>query len=328
MRIPNAAYILPLRWTEDSGLAGLVAYLDRLTEWIEVTVVDGSPQPIFQHHEGAFPGGVRHINPLPLGLNGKAAGVVTGAFDSSASFLVLADDDVRYDEPALRRIVSLLGSADIVRPQNYFLDLPWHARWDTARSLINRARGSDYPGTLAVRREAIVRTGGYDANVLFENLELVRTVRAAGGREVRADDLYVGRTPPTSRQFFRQRIRQAYDGFAQPVRLCAELAVLPVLLLGGGPGIRRRLLVWTAVAAAACGAAEKGRRCHEGRLIFSRFAALWAPLWLLERSVCVWVAVALRLSGGVPYAGARLKRAGNRPAVLLRHHRGKLTGGL
>ena len=37
---------------------------------------------------------------------------------------------------------------DLVRPQNYFEPLPWHARWDTARTLLNRGLGRDYPGTL------------------------------------------------------------------------------------------------------------------------------------------------------------------------------------
>ena len=57
--------------------------------------------------------------------------------------------------------------------------LPWHARWDTARTLLNRCLGRDYPGTLAVRRSRMLATGLYDGDVLFENLELIRTVRAA-----------------------------------------------------------------------------------------------------------------------------------------------------
>jgi hypothetical protein len=99
-----------------------------------------------------------------------------------------------------------LGEADLVRPQNYFAELPWHARWDTARSLLNRVFSGDlefpigdFPGTLAVRRRALLATGGYDGDALFENLELMRTVRAAGGRVVTPLDLYVAPRPPRSR---------------------------------------------------------------------------------------------------------------------------------
>ncbi len=117
----------------------------------------------------------------------------------------------------------LLAEADLVRPQNYFDPLPWHARWDTARILCNRAFGSDFPGTLGVRSSFLRSIGGYDGDVLFENLELIRTVTAAGGRVIDAPDLFVRRRPPTVARFLEQRPRQAYDDWAQPLRF----AVVP-----------------------------------------------------------------------------------------------------
>ena len=41
-------------------------------------------------------------------------------------------------------------------------------------------------------------TGGYDGDALFENLELVRTVQAAGGRELHATGLYAPRADDTA----------------------------------------------------------------------------------------------------------------------------------
>src|SRR5215217_4010099 len=113
---------------------------------------------------------------------GKVGGVLTGVRLASHECLVVADDDVRYDADSLARVVEGLRGADVVRPQNYFTPLPWHARWDTARMLLNRMTGGDWPGTLGVRRSVLRATNGYDGRVMFENLELVRTVLAAGGR--------------------------------------------------------------------------------------------------------------------------------------------------
>jgi hypothetical protein len=48
------------------------------------------------------------------------------------------------------------------------------------RTLLNRASGGDWPGTLGVRRSALQRTGGYDGSAMFENLELVRGEAHAG----------------------------------------------------------------------------------------------------------------------------------------------------
>lgn len=332
----DAEYILPLRWSGDSGLAELSAYLRQLVDWIPVTVVDGSDPALFERHRAAFPPAVRHIRPEPAGVsaaaalsgdvrtsNGKVAGVMAGVRTSGAGFLLIADDDVRYTREALAAVVHHLRWADVVRPQNYFAPLPWHARWDTARTLVNRAWSADYPGTLGVRRSALLATDGY-AGVLFENLELIRTIKAAGGTERILPGLFVARRPPTARHFLRQRARHAYDDFAQPRRLLAELALLPAVAGTGllPASVRRTVLLAMAGAAVAC--AETGRRRHNGTAVFPGSAAWFAPLWALERAVCVWLAVAFGLAGGVPYAGSRIRTAAHSEAELRRRHAGKL----
>lgn len=313
---PAATYLLPLRWTEDGGIEALAAYLDEVVQWAEVLVVDGSPDELYAHHAAAFRPGIRHLRPRFACRNGKVAGVLTGLSEASCERIIIADDDVRYDARTFQRVIDLLDEADVVRPQNYFLFLPWHARWDTGRTLLNRAFGSDYPGTIGVRRSILGATGGYDGDVLFENLELLRTVHAAGGRELRADDLFVGRIPPPVRHFRRQRLRQAYDDLAQPPRLLLELSLLPTLILL----VRRYGAVCCLpIAAVVIGLAELGRR-RGGRQVFPATAALWAPAWLVERMLTVWAALGLRMTGGVPYAGSRLTNAGNSLRVLRRRH--------
>jgi hypothetical protein len=168
---------------------------------------------VFAAHHIWFGGSVIHI-PVDTELtaaNGKVSGVLTGLRRAPHDKVVIADDDVRYDEAGLAFMSRLLDEADLVRPQNYFSPLPWHARWDTARSLLNRAFGADYPGTLGVRRGVVMNAGGYDGDTLFENLELIRTVEAVGGRVLDAGGFYVQREAPTARHFWSQRVRQAYD---------------------------------------------------------------------------------------------------------------------
>ena len=257
----GVSYVLPLRWTRPGPIEELAAYLRLLgSEVDEALVVDGSPASLFEQHAEALRGVARHLPPhsdLDFRM-GKVNGVVTGVRECSHERVVLADDDVRYDCPELRRTVDLLGEADLVRPQNYFNELPWHARWDTARSLLNRVFTGDptfpvgdFPGTLAVRREAFLASGAYDGDALFENLELMRTIRASGGVVLTPLDLYVARRPPDAAQFLSQRVRQAYDDFAIPARLCAFLAVVPLVseLVRRGHGHR-----------AARGGAGLGRR--------------------------------------------------------------------
>ena len=309
-------YILPIKASSSQAEGELTAYLRWLAPLAEVIVVDGSAPAPFAQHAAAWGGMVRHVAPAPdlATPMGKVGGVLTGVQLASHERLVIADDDVRYDESALRRMARELDAADVVRPQNFFDPLPWHARWDTGRMLLNRLTGGDWPGTLGVRRSILRATGGYDGRAMFENLELVRTVLAAGGTEAVPLDLHVARRPSTTRHFWSQRVRQAYDELARPRRMAAQLAVLPLAVLGVAA------LGWPALAGGAAmiaGAAEVGRRREGGAAVFPASASLFAPAWGAERAVCSWLALGSRLLlGGVPYRGTILHHAATPMPVL------------
>jgi hypothetical protein len=123
----------------------LTAYLRWLAERAETIVVDGSPSVIFAAHSAvwadAIEAGLRHVAPAAdLATEmGKVGGVLTGLRLASHDRVIIADDDVRYDEGALDRLAAALESGDVVRPQNYFDPLPWHACWDTGRRPDRRA---------------------------------------------------------------------------------------------------------------------------------------------------------------------------------------------
>lgn len=317
-------YILPIKSAVPHTGEELTTYMCWLTGRAETIVVDGSPPAVFAAHAEAWHSGLRnglrHVPPaadLATSM-GKVGGVLTGLRLASHERVIIADDDVRYDDDTLARVASTLDTADVVRPQNYFSPLPWHARWDTSRMLLNRLTDGDWPGTLGVRRSALRATGGYDGRALFENLELVRTVVAAGGRETALPGVYVLRRPCTVRHFWSQRVRQAYDEFARPGRFAIQLAVLPAVVALAATGR------WGALAAGVVTAvlmAEAGRRRAGGRHIFPVSASLFAPAWVAERAVCSWLALGARIClGGIPYHGSVLRHAATPMRALVVRH--------
>jgi hypothetical protein len=326
----DAEYVLPLRWSakvSQRESPELGRYLAWLSAILDVTVVDGSDDAVFARHRDRWRdlrlAGLRHVRPQAWpGRNGKVAGVVTGIRAARHERVVIADDDVRYDIGSLSAVLSALSRADLVRPQSVFSGTCWHTRWDTGRSLVNRAFGHDFPGTHGVRRSLFLAMGGYDGDVLFENLELARSAAAAGGTVRDLPGTFVRRLPPTSSHFWSQRVRQAYDDLAQPWRLLAEMSLLPSLLvtLSWGP---RALGGW---ALAAVLTAELGRRKAGGSSVYPSSASAWALPWALERSVCVWLALAQRARGGARYGGTRVRRAATPVRVLRKVARSPLEG--
>jgi hypothetical protein len=309
-------YLVPLRADGDTDLDDLVAYLRRLATTVDdVLVVDNSEPEHFERHRAQLGPVVRVIRPELETANGKVGNVVTGVHHARCERVVIADDDVRYELDQLVDVAGLLEHAEVVRPQNYFRPLPWHARFDTARTLLNRVTTGDWPGTLAVRRGAFLDAGCYRGDVMFENLELVRTLEAGGRREVLALDVLVERRPPSARHFWRQQVRQAYDEFARPHRLVVSLALLPAAVVAIVSRRSRAL----AYAALLCGVtAELGRRRAGGRAVFPATSSLLAGPWILWRSACSWGALVARLRGGVEYRGTRLRDAASSVRALRR----------
>ncbi|MFD4991274.1 glycosyltransferase [Cellulosimicrobium cellulans] len=324
--MPDVTYVLPLRRDrfDERATVELSRYLAGLASHVRVVVADGSPAPVRALHGASWHDAARTVAvpPPPPRCNGKVVGVLAALATVSTPVVVLADDDVRWDAATLDRALAALDGADVVVPQNVFDPMPWHARWDTARSLVNRALGHDWSGTVVLRRDAL-GPEGYDARVLFENLELERTVLARGGRVEHRPDLFVTRRPPGLRTFWEQRVRQAYDSQAQPARLAGELALAPALaacVVGAARSDGGRRAAWAAVVVVVLGSAvlvaEAGRRGAGGATAWPPTAALWAPAWVLERAVCAWVALGWRVGGGVPYRGTRIRCAAHSAAAL------------
>jgi hypothetical protein len=323
--IDDLSYLLPYRSRPgDGNEEELSRYLEWLSRRVQLIVVDGSEPDLVRAHRERWAWIATHVAPdVDISCrNGKVRGVLTGLRRAAHECVIIADDDVRYDDEALRKMQELLRGADLIRPQNVFDPLPWHARWDTARMLLNRAIGNDHPGTFGVRRSFLATIGGYDGDVLFENLELVRTVRAAGGRVLDAPGVYVRRIPPTPARFLEQRPRQAYDDLAQPARLAFFLALGPAL----GLVARHRPRGLLVAAGASVLMAQVGRVRHGGSRVFDRLSPFFAPVWMVERACLVWLAVFRRFSrGGCTYAGGVIRRAATPPRVLRRRLRARLS---
>ena len=315
-RLP-LTYVLPIRVTRPEG-PETAAYLERVAQVVDdVLVVDGSEPDVFTEHARAWPSVVVHVPPDERFVDhaGKAKGVHTGVDRARHDHVLVADDDVRWTDDQLRQVSSLLATFDFVRPQNVFEPSPWHASWDTGRTLLNRMAGGDHGGTVAFRKSLFDAAGGYDGRALFENLELERTIEAVGGRVHVALDLIVVRRPPPTAHFLGQRVRQAYDEFARPRRLLAQLSVLP--LVGAGAVAGHGVAAVGAIATAGVAVAEAGRRRAGGATAFPPTAALWAPLWIAERAVTSWLALAARLTlGGVQWGDRRMWLAANSPTTL------------
>jgi hypothetical protein len=279
-----------------------------------VLVVDGSPPEVFRQHARHFEGRSRHL-PVDRHFgyrNDKVNGIHTGVEQASTEKIILTDDDIRYTVAQINALVRLLDEVEVVRPQNYLAPLSFVGKMEAARMLINRATlaTGDYPGTCAFRRESFQAAGHYDGDVLFDNEELIRHFAREGAQMCYALDFFVRKRPPAFRKWLEQRPRQAYEDFPLRAKSALFFSLAPTVLIAFLLGGRKAgAIVLASLGLAASGLAAAGRARGEASKYFPVSICLFAPLWMIERSLSSWWALFWFLRrGGYPFGETILAR--------------------
>jgi hypothetical protein len=313
----RCTYLLPIRRsnfsaTEAKELADYFGTLNRAG--CDVLVVDGSPPAVFAQQDGIW-GSVCAHEPVDRSfgyLNDKVNGIHTGVRLATTDKIILADDDIRYAAEEIEVVGELLDRFEVVRPQNFLSPLPWWARMEAARMLINRAtlRTADYPGTCAFRRDVMLRVGPYDGDVLFDNEEIIRHFARAGATINYATNLFVRKRPPAFRKWIEQRPRQAYEDFGLRTKTALFLS-LPLIAawIGLAFGLATLLLFLAGSCLIAMMLAIAGRLRGNAAKFFPWSVCLVAPLWILERTASTYWALYWHfVYGGYPFGDKILSK--------------------
>lgn len=312
-------YLCPIRFADvdKQVIENFDQYWSKLAQLgAEVLVVDGSPRHVFQVHKKAW-SNCKHIavDPRYRFLNGKVNGLITGVLEASNEFIIMGDDDIRYDPEDIHRMLKGLEDHDLVKPQNYFSPSPFWTKIDTGRILLNRAfiPEGDFPGTLGFKKEVFLKAWPYDGDVLFDNEEIVKHLENRGGRILYDRDLFVRRKPPSFKKWLEQRPRQAYEDFVMQKRTVFFLALIPIfLILIGSKKVKTATLLGAILFLGALLKAEKGRSGAAEKYLSPKIL-IFAPLWILERSVSIYLALYWKLvKGGYPFGDRLIKKGTGR----------------
>jgi hypothetical protein len=313
----RCTYLLPIRRSSLSAkeAAELAEYFQTLNDaGCDVLVIDGSPPPVFEQHHEIWRSLCRHeqVDRSFGYLNDKVNGIHTGVNLAAVEKIVLADDDIRYAPAQINRVCELLDEFEVVRPQNFLAPLPWWARLEAARMLINRAtlRTADYPGTCAFRRAAMLRVGHYDGDVLFDNEEIIRHFAREGAAISYATNLFVQKRPPRFRKWIEQRPRQAYEDFGLRWKTALFFS-LPLLaaLFAYGAGMKGLFFYLIFLSAVSVVLAAAGRLRGKASQYFPWSVCFYAPIWIIERTFSTYWAFYWHFAhGGYPFGDKILSK--------------------
>lgn len=312
----RASYVVVLDTpvASDDELRDLAAYLStmRLRD-CDVVVLDHTPRDAFDHQRSTLRWVARHV---AVGddrvLPGGRIDAVRAATDFAAcEKVVVATEDVRYSGEALDQIVQALDVHEVVEPQDYFDPLPWWGGIETGRILVHRAiePSPGHGATFGFRRSAMRALRG--VTIPDPNEDPVRRLASRGAEVYAACDVFVRRRPQPFDEWLGARARIAGADFGMPMKTAFFFALVPLLLLLAVLGDARLAGGYAGMIAFASAALAVRGRSGATR-VFPLRTCLFAPLWILERSLSVYWALARKLREEASPAPVQQQGEGNR----------------
>ena len=280
-----------------SELRELAAYFSSLSvAGCDVVILDPSPRLQFELNGRVLRWVGRHVAVRPEDRSARGIDLLRAASEHAAcEKVIVAGEDIRYTAEAIGQICDLLDIHEVVEPQDYLDPLPWWGGIEAGRMLIHRGiePRPDHGATFGFRRSAL-----RSLRALAPSSELNSRRLAAIGAEVHAAaEVFVRREPSPLGEWLSSRPRRAGDDFGLPLKTVFFFSVLPLLLLLAVLGGPRDAGGYAGTIAFASLALAIRGRAGTAAAHFPMRACLFAPLWVLERSVSVYWALFRKLRG-------------------------------
>jgi hypothetical protein len=279
-------------------LRDLATYLSTLgVADCDVVVLDPSPRPELERNARILRWVGRHVALRPEHRAGSGVDIVRAASEYAAcEKVIVAAEDIRYTSTAVGQLCDLLEKHEVVEPQDYLDPMPWWGGIEAGRILIHRGLEPqpDHGATFGFRRSALRALHALSPATSPD--AQVRRLAAVGAEVYPATDVFVRREPGALGEWLSARPRFAGEDFELPMKTAFFFSLVPLLVLlavvgglqlaGGYAGV---------IAFASMALAIRGRAGASP--FFPLRACLFAPLWVLERSLSVYWALLRKLRG-------------------------------
>ncbi len=281
-----------------ADLRSLATYLSTLgVADCDVVILDLSPRLQFEINSRVLRWVGRHVSVRPEHrANGGVDIVRAASAYAVCEKVIVAADDIRYTAEAIGQLCDLLDMHEVVEPQDYLDPMPWWGGIDAGRILLHRGiePQPDHGATFGFRRSAL-RALRALAPATSADAQ-ARRLAAVGAEVYPATDVFVRREPGALREWLSARPRIAGEDFALPMKTAFFFSLVPLLvLLAAVGGLQLASGYAGVIAFASVALALRGRSGASS--FFPLRACLFAPLWVLERSLSVYWALLRKLRG-------------------------------
>ena len=274
----------------EAEVQGLARYLSTLSAAeCEVIILDRASDVEFDEHR-------RILRWVGTHQATSDPDTLRAAYDAaSTEKVIVAAPCSRYTPAEVAQLCELLDRYEVVEPEEFIEPMPWWGGLDAARILL--LRGVDHPGgdssTFGFRRSVFRPLRSIEELQADTHL---RRLMLQGTDFYSAREVFVRRQSQSFRQWLGTRAVEARNDFSYPMKAAFFLGLVPLViilaLIGGGRFASGYAGV---IAVGAVMLAVRGRA--GAAKFFPLHACLFAPLWIVERSVGIYWALFERLRG-------------------------------
>ena len=278
-----------------SDVQALAHYLSTINHECDVVVVDAAGATVFADRERVLRWVARHV---AVRAHHRFADGSIDIVHAASDFcgtekVIVATCESRYSAAEVHALCEMLDRFEVVEPEEYVDPLPWWGGVDAGRLLLHRGieQIPESGSTFAFRRSAYrpMRasddrgTGGPVKRLVMQGAE----VHEAHG-------VFVRRVPRHFNAWLRLRPHEAAADLVAPAKSAFFLAAVPILIVLAILGGLQVAAGYAGVM--ACGSVLLALRGRAGAgKFFPLHACLFAPLWIVERSISVYWALFDRL---------------------------------
>jgi hypothetical protein len=281
----------------DAELTTLAHYFSELgVAGCDVLVLDTTAEPSFDRHSRILRWVARHesVRAQHRSAFGHVDFVRAAADRALAEKVIVTDTDVRFSTEALDATLELLDAHEAVEVQEYLDPLPWWGAIDAARMLLRRGIDPEPSDSATYAFQRGVARSLRSLPPAGESDDVRRLV-FSGVEVLAALDVFVKREPAELREWFESRPDRASAAFTNGSKAAFFFSLVPMLVfIALAAGIKLAAAVAALLSCSAIAIALRGR--YGATQVFPLRAVFFAPLWILERSLSVYVALYDRLS--------------------------------
>lgn len=318
----SVSVIIPIKAKQQYVVEGFIDNIVNLArdvahDEIQIVISDESVGDVYSYIDTYMVNYTNVVHFVPrvearTGANDKSNGVCEAFKYAKYDNILLVDDHFRLNRETIIKLEKYFDKYDVFKCMPKFEKYKLSVLIDLCGMFVINILDyrKQYCGHLAFKKSQFEKCGLPCRDALFDEFAFEKHLRKNGYNVGFVRDVSIDAVQEiTTKRFFEQRVRYAYENLAMPFRFLLYMLILPLLISCAIIDVKVAENLIIACTAGVTVIALIGQVLY-GRDICPKYTFLLSPIWFWFYPVTTWMALVCFFNGGVSFGGNKVKKAG------------------